>query len=183
LCWDEPESCSIIGDGAAAVVLGRPAQGESCGVLNARMETYSNGAHLAEIRGGGSASHASFHNEKTRSEYLFHMDGKGIFRMAAEILPEFVNRLIAPTGLKITDFNMVIPHQASLPALRLMRRRLGVAEANWLTWADKVGNTIAASIPMGLHFALEQHRVKRGDHLLLIGTSAGLSLGGVALQL
>jgi 3-oxoacyl-[acyl-carrier-protein] synthase-3 len=32
---------------------------------------------------------------------------------------------------------------------------------------------------MGLHEAIKQQRIKRGDRVLMIGTAAGLSLGGL----
>ena len=84
-------------------------------------------------------------------------------------------------GLAWSDFQLVIPHQASLAALRLTRRRLEIPEEIFFTHAARVGNTIAASIPMGLHFALEAKRLCRGDNVLLLGTSAGFSAGGMAL--
>jgi 3-oxoacyl-[acyl-carrier-protein] synthase-3 len=182
LDWSEPESCAILGDGAAAVVLGRSGAAETSRILGARMETYSQGAHLAEIRGGGSARPARQYCEATKDDYLFRMQGRALFRMASAIVPGFVERLLAPPGLAIGDFDLVVPHQASLPGLELMRRRLGVAEEAWFTFAERVGNTVAASIPMGLHFALEQKRLRRGDRALLLGTAAGFAVGGVALE-
>jgi 3-oxoacyl-[acyl-carrier-protein] synthase-3 len=35
---------------------------------------------------------------------------------------------------------------------------------------------------MGIHFALQEGRLQRGDKALLIGTSAGFSVGGLALE-
>jgi 3-oxoacyl-[acyl-carrier-protein] synthase III len=182
LDWEDPESCSILGDGAAAVVIGQPDEQESSRILTARMETYAAGAHLAEIRGGGSALHGRHYTEATRDNYLFHMEGKAVFRMASEILPAFIERLFTPAKLAWADFDLVIPHQASLAALQLTRRRLGIPEERFLMHAEKVGNTIAASIPMGLFFAREQNRLHRGDRILLLGTSAGFSVGAVALE-
>jgi len=46
---------------------------------------------------------------------------------------------------------------------------------------DRFGNCVAASIPLTLHEVLRAGRVDRGDKLLLLGTGAGLSLGGVVL--
>lgn len=182
LDWHEPESCAILGDGAAAVVIGRPEDGQTSQILAARMETYSKGAHLGEIRGGGSAQPAHQFCEATKNDYVFHMQGRALFRLASEIVPDFADRLLKPAGLNISDFDLIIPHQASLPGLELMRRRLGVSKDAWFTFAERVGNTVAASIPMGLHFALEQGRLRRGDRALLLGTAAGFAVGGVALE-
>jgi len=42
------------------------------------------------------------------------------------------------------------------------------------------GNTIAASIPLGIHFAIEEGRLRRGDKALLAGTGAGMSIGALS---
>ncbi len=182
LNWNDAETCSILGDGAAAVVIGRSDENESSRILSARMETFARGAHLAEIRGGGSGMHAKRFTEDNSADYLFHMDGKGIFKIASEILPGFVERLLVEAKLKWSDFQIVIPHQASIIALRLTQRRLGIPEEKFFLYAERVGNTIAASLPMGIHFALQEGRLKRGDKALLLGTSAGFSVGGLVLE-
>jgi 3-oxoacyl-[acyl-carrier-protein] synthase-3 len=182
LNWSDAETCGILGDGAAAVVIGRSGENESSKMLAARMETFPRGAHLAEIRGGGSGCHAKHFAVNKSADYLFDMDGKGIFKIASEILPGFAERLLTEARLGWADFQIVIPHQASLAALRLTQRRLGIPEEKFFIFAERVGNTIAASIPMGIHFALQEGRLRRGDKALLIGTSAGFSVGGLALE-
>ena len=134
------------------------------------------------IRGGGSGQHAKHFAKNNRADYLFHMDGKGIFKIASEILPDFAKQLLAEAKLGWADFKIVIPHQASLPALRLTHRRLDIPKEKFFIFAERVGNTIAASLPMGIHFALEEGRLQRGDKALLLGTSAGFSVGGLALE-
>lgn len=182
LNWNDPETCSILGDGAAAVVIKRSEENESSQIIAARMETFTRGAHLAEIRGGGSRLHAKYFTEEKNSDYLFHMEGKGIFKIAAETLPDFVGRLLAEAGLNWNDFQIIIPHQASIMALHLTQRRLGISEDKFFIFAEQLGNTIAASIPMGLHLAAKAGRLRRGDKALLLGTSAGFSVGGLALE-
>ena len=46
---------------------------------------------------------------------------------------------------------------------------------------DHLGNCVAASIPCTLYEAVREGRLQRGDGVLLVGTGAGLSLGGVIL--
>ncbi len=182
LNWQDAESCSLFGDGAAAVVIGRSRENETSRIITARLETFTQGAHSAEIRGGGTRRHPRQYAETTHADFLFRMDGRGVFKIASEILPGFVERLFAQAGLAWTDFQIVIPHQASLMALRLTQRRLGIPDEIFFMFAERVGNTIAASIPMGIHFARQAGRLQRGDQALLLGTSAGFSVGGLALE-
>jgi 3-oxoacyl-[acyl-carrier-protein] synthase-3 len=44
------------------------------------------------------------------------------------------------------------------------------------------GNCIAASLPLALCVAIETGRLQRGQTCLLIGTSAGFSVGGALFR-
>jgi 3-oxoacyl-[acyl-carrier-protein] synthase-3 len=44
------------------------------------------------------------------------------------------------------------------------------------------GNCVAASLPMALATAHADGRLKRGHHVLLIGTGAGMSIGAAILE-
>lgn len=182
LDWADPETCAILGDGAAAVVVGMPDL-PGPALLVSSMKTFGEGARLTEIRAGGSRFPGMRANEIARQEFLFKMDGASIFKLAAKVLPEFCQQLLSKAGLAWKDLALVIPHQASLPSMALLRRRLGIPEEIFYVFSERCGNTIASSIPLGLHFAIRDKRVSEGDKILLIGTSAGFSVGGILLQL
>jgi len=181
LDWTHKESAALFGDGAAAAVVERADEGEPSHILNAKMTTHSGGAHHSEIRGGGSGLPAARYREETAADYLFSMDGEGIFRQASRLLPDFMDGLLGGSGLTMADFKLVIPHQGSVMAMKLLQRKLGISDEQMLYIAPHYGNVIAASIPLGLDMAVREGRIERGDKVLLVGTSAGLSLGGTAL--
>jgi 3-oxoacyl-[acyl-carrier-protein] synthase III len=182
LNWANKESAALFGDGAAAVVIGRTPEGESSRILHASIRTYSKGAALSEIRGGGTRLHPREHRKDNEADFLFHMDGPGIYKMAAKLLPGFVDDLFAPLGMRMKDVHTVIPHQGSAMAMRLIERKLGIAPTQMMVITPNHGNTIAASIPMGLHEAIVRGTIRRGDRVLLLGTAAGLTLGGLLLD-
>lgn len=66
--------------------------------------------------------------------------------------------------------------------MRIMREKLNIPAERFMDIIEDHGNMIAASIPLALHEAIKQERIKRGDKVLLIGTSAGLSLGGIIFE-
>lgn len=82
----------------------------------------------------------------------------------------------------MADLQLVIPHQGSAMAMRLIAKKLGISEQQLMNITPTHGNTIAASIPMGLHEAIHLGRIKRGERLMLLGTSAGFSVGGMILE-
>lgn len=181
LDWDTLEASAIFGDGAAAAVLGPSEGGTGARLLAADLMTLSEGADLCRIPGGGSRHHPTRIDQPFEPLALFRMDGKGVFRLAAEHLPGFVTRLLAAAGLSLSDIDWIVPHQASHLALSHMVKRLGFARDKVIDIFADHGNQIAASLPTALDIGIRDGRIRRGDQLLLIGTGAGLSLGGVVL--
>lgn len=178
--WSDKESCTLFGDGAAAVIIEASPEEERSQILAARIETYSHGASLSECRGAGNKHHPKQYFDNPEF-FLFTMQGRALYRLSAQILPGFLERLLKPVHCNLEDMKMVIPHQASLMAMRLIRKHLGVPEERWMTIAHDHGNTVAASIPMALHEAIAQKKIQRGDQILLLGTAAGFSVGGIVL--
>lgn len=186
LNWAERESATIMGDGAAAAILEAAPASAGTGLISARMETYSSGAELTRVQGGGTKYPPQRH-EGDLASYVerytrFEMDGRGVFKLSAAVLAEFVPRFFAQAGLTLEDVALVVPHQASLAALYLVQRRLGVPDAKWMLTAPEYGNTIAASIPMALDLAISTGRLQRGQNVMLLGTSAGFSVGAAVLS-
>lgn len=181
LDWSDPESCTLFGDGAAAVIVEKTPPAESSAILASRLETYGDGADLSRCRGGGSKHHPREYATHP-DHFVFQMDGRAVYRMAAKLLPDFVQRIFQPTGLAMGDMQLVIPHQASVMAMRLLSQQLKIPAEALMVIAHDHGNTIAASIPMALHEAIRQGRIRRGNRALLLGTAAGLSLGGIVLE-
>lgn len=182
LNWGHKESCVLFGDGAAAVVISRTPQDETSRILASRMQTYSDGAHYSEIRGGGTLIHPSEYANGREADFQFDMDGRKIFRLTSQLITAFVEQLLESATVKKQDIRLVIPHQASGMAMRIMGKKLGFTNSQMMNIIENHGNVIAASIPMALHEAIIQEKVRRGDLLLLLGTSAGLSLGGLLLE-
>lgn len=182
LDWRHKESAALFGDGAAAVVIGPAEDGDKSAVIGASLRTYSEGAPYSEIRSGGTKRHPLGPEPAGPEDYLFRMDGPAIFKMAARLMPAFTEELLQATGSRMSDFKAVVPHQGSAMAVRLLRKKLGISEEQLVYITPEHGNTIAASIPMGLHEAIRSGRITRGDRVLLIGTAAGLTLGGLVLD-
>lgn len=171
----------IFGDGAAAAVLG-PAGGSGSAVLAAGFETYSSGAHACEIKGGGSRwAPDRVAGEGDYADWCrFRMDGGAALRLAVRHLPPLVERLTAAAGVPVAD-TVVVPHQASHLGLAWLRHALALDEGQLVDVYADHGNQVGASLPFALHTAVASGRLERGDHALLLGTGAGISMGGVLL--
>lgn len=178
---DDLESSALFGDGAAAAVVGPAGDGDDARILAVGFETFARGAHHCEIRAGGTRwnPHAPPPSSK---DYRFSMDGLAVFRLAAETLPGFLDRLLEAAGCELDDLDLIVPHQASALGLRFLVERLGADPDRVVRILESRGNQVAASIPSALHEVRAAGRMHPGDRTLLIGTAAGFSLGGIVLR-
>jgi 3-oxoacyl-[acyl-carrier-protein] synthase-3 len=175
----EPESATLVGDAAAAAVITRPEPGESCLLEHALMRTYGSGAHYTEIAGGGSRRHPN--NPQTQPEdNLFHMDGLAVIWMVRKVVNDYLEALYPGLSHGLGDIDAVVPHQASKLGL-MMLKRFGWPDEKVIKTLDWLGNCVSASIPVTLYEGIQTGQIQRGDKVLLVGTGAGLSLGGVVL--
>ncbi|SQI36111.1 3-oxoacyl-[acyl-carrier-protein] synthase 3 [Leminorella richardii] len=175
--WDHEESSLIFGDGAACAIVER-GDGTS-GIVASLIEMYPEGSELCEIRAGGTRCNPRA--GMSDSDFLFHMQGKPLFRFASSLIEDYFDRLLQKSGLKLADIATVVPHQASHLSLEHMRKRLRVPESALVDVYRYYGNQVAASIPTALHEAVVGGRFTPGRPVMLIGTAAGLTLAGMVL--
>ncbi|KQQ55585.1 3-oxoacyl-ACP synthase [Pseudomonas sp. Leaf127] len=180
LDWQQVPVSGIFGDGAAAVVLGVSEGGAK--IIASNLQTFSEGAHLCQIPAGGSRFHPQRIDIPFEPLTRFSMQGKGVFRLASRHLPTLTNDLLDQAGLTQDQIDWVIPHQASQQAMKHASRRLGFAPEKVIDIFSHHGNQVAASLPTALDIAIRDQRIQRGQTLMLIGTGAGLSIGGMILE-
>jgi 3-oxoacyl-[acyl-carrier-protein] synthase-3 len=181
LDWTRLKECGIFGDGAAAVVIRKALPGETGALLSANLATLSAGVDHCRIPAGGSRFHPRRLAEPIEPLSVFQMDGKSVFRLVAAELPGFARRLLEQAGTSMERLAAVVPHQASQLALDHLAKRLGIPAGRLVDIFARYGNQVSASLPTALHLALTEGRVRRGDQLMLIGTGAGLTIGGMVL--
>ncbi len=182
LNYNNLESATLFGDGAAAFVISKTPSLETSKILSSQMETYSSLSHHCMIEGGGSGYSAANWTEENKDKFLFHMNGKEVFRLALKVLPDFMEKLLLEANTKIEEVDVVIPHQASLSAMKLLQKKLNIQSCQMINIVENYGNMIAASIPMALHIAIKSGKLTRGKKVLLLGTSAGISVGGLVFE-
>ncbi|WP_245844814.1 3-oxoacyl-[acyl-carrier-protein] synthase III C-terminal domain-containing protein [Noviherbaspirillum humi] len=176
--WSEPEASLIFGDGAAAVIL-EPGNSNQ-GVQSFLFKTYPEGRSLCEIRAGGTLCNPA--RGASDRDYLFRMNGKKVMKLALQNMPAFMEELLASKGMSVETMDLIIPHQASHLGMAHMSKRIGVDPSRIVDIYSTHGNQVAASIPTALHEALASGRLQPGKRALLIGTAAGLSIGGMVMD-
>lgn len=176
-----PESAALFGDGAVAFILSQT--DEKKGLLFSQYETYSEAVHLAEIPAGGTRIHPNEISDGNDERFLFKMEGQQIYKVASQYLPSFLENCLTDNKMQIEDFKMVVPHQASVLALTLMRKKLKIPVEKFHINVHKYGNLVAASIPMCLHELMENKVIVEDDSVLLLSTAAGLTIGALGIKI
>ena len=176
----QKESFQLFSDGAAAFVIEKTEK--DIGIIDAIQKTWSEGAHSTEIRGGLSNFHPKNYSEMTKEEYMFDMNGKTVLSLSISKIPELMKNFLKNNGMKVSDIDMTVPHQASV-AMPLVMQKLGIEKDKFLDEVKEFGNMVSASVPITLVHGLENGRIKSGNTILLIGTAAGLTTNMMLIKL
>ena len=168
----QKESFQLFSDGAVAFIIEKT--DKEIGVIDAMQKTWSEGAHSTEIRGGLSNLHPENYSEETKEEFMFDMNGKTVLSLSMKKIPEMMKEFLENNDMKISDIDMVVPHQASV-AMPIVMEKLGVSKDRFINEVKEFGNMVSASVPLALAHGLENRKIKNGDTILLIGTAAGLT--------
>ena len=177
----EPHVAALFGDGAAAAVARRAGTGEGR-VLANLMRTFPSGYEDCALISGGTRIDFGKEPEEFARNAFFRMNGRELFRISSRHFSRFVADLLAMAGWRKDEVDVVIPHQASPYALEHMVRQTGFAAEKLVDISRDHGNQVAASIPFALDVARRAGRVPPGSKVLLLGTSAGVSFGGMAME-
>jgi 3-oxoacyl-[acyl-carrier-protein] synthase III len=175
--FTDRSTCVLFGDGAGAVVL--ESTGDDVGLLSSELGMDGSAASILHVRRDGTSGDRDYPKPE---ESRFEMDGPELFRRAVVRMGEASARVIEDAGLTLDQVDLLIPHQANVRIIDATARRLGLDSAKVFVNIGSYGNTSAATIPVALTEALEQGRIKPGDHLVFTAFGAGLSWGAAVLR-
>ena len=179
--FNEPESSSLLGDAAAAVVIEPTNDFSDSGLLHWNMKTWPEGATYTEVRGGGTNKHPQDPNTKD-DDNLFTMNGPMIYKMARKHVYTMLNDDLKTAGINREDITLLVPHQASGLAVKAYVKYGKFRSEQVMDIISYTGNCVAASLPLALAIGYEENRFKRGDLVYLVGTGAGLSIASTLIR-
>ena len=179
LDYSDRNTCILFGDGAGAVVLS--ASDEPGGGLGIEMTTEPQGAYMIWLPAGGAKSPPSAETI-ARGEHYIRMEGKETYRFATRTLATTALAAIEKAGLKPSDIDLFIPHQANIRIIDAVAKGLDLPMDKMFVNLDKYGNTSAASVPIALAEAANSGRIKVGDTVVIVAFGAGFTSGAVAIR-
>lgn len=173
LDWSDRNTCVLFGDGAGAVVLeAQPQHGtrEDRGILATRIRSDGRYEDLLYVDGGPGSTKTVGH---------LRMNGREVFRHAIQKISGVIEETLVMTGYAPDEIDLYVPHQANARILEGIAKKLNVAPGKIVMTLAEHGNTSAASIPLALNQAFEQHRVKEGSLVLMEAMGGGFTWGAV----
>jgi 3-oxoacyl-[acyl-carrier-protein] synthase-3 len=173
-------TCVIFGDGAGAVIL-ELAEDESTGLIDFIHEIDGSGGCSLYMPGGGSLNPSTRETVDKKMHYV-HQDGQQVFKFAVRKQTEACLKLLERNGLKASDIDAFIPHQANLRIINATADRLGLRPESVIVNIERYGNTTAGTIPLAMGTAIEDGRLKKGSLVLLASVGAGFTVGAALLR-
>lgn len=173
-------TCVLFGDGAGAVVLS-PAADDEPAIIEFAHEIDGSGGPALCMPAGGSRLPASHETVDQRLHYV-KQDGQAVFKFAVRKTEEIARRVLAKSGVDASEIDLFVSHQANRRIITAAAERLGLPESKIMINLEMYGNTTAGTIPLALADAVAQHRLKKGDLVLLASVGAGFTVGSVLLR-
>jgi 3-oxoacyl-(acyl-carrier-protein) synthase III len=165
----------LFGDGAGAVVLGPVSEG---GFLATKLAT--NGA-LGDFAIGGYSSALPGPTPES-TNHLFKMRGAEIADLMLEELPKLVQSVTQMGGVTVADVDYLICHQANPKLVARCAEQAGFTADRNVNTGERFGNTVAASVPLGIDVAVKDGRLRPGSLVVLAAFGAGMSWGATLVE-
>lgn len=196
--WTDRGSCILFGDGAGAVVVER-CKAESRAVEEKRIPAAGilGRALHSDGTGGGvlqcdarelttpyartSAVKTDQNQPMDDREHFIQMDGQEVYRFATRRVPQCIEEALSDAGLAVPDIDLFVLHQANARIIDAVAKRLHADREKFPTNLERVGNLSSASIPVLLDELHKQGKLHRGDHIVLAGFGAGLTIGACVM--
>lgn len=184
LDFSDRGTCVLFGDGAGAAVISRT-KDKAESIIDVHISANGKYADLlmtpqkadkAPSKDSSDTNHDIHYNGKLQ------MKGNEVFKYAVRTLIADVEHILSKNAISPKDITHFIPHQANLRIINAVGEQLALKESQIVLTVQKYGNTSAASIPMAIDEIYREHRLKKGDLLLLDAFGGGFTWGSALLH-
>jgi 3-oxoacyl-[acyl-carrier-protein] synthase-3 len=170
-------TCVLFGDGAGAVVIGPTERSRL--VASFLASSFSDKLYL---KNEFTELNSPFLPKPTLTNNYLTMDGPEIFKFAVRAVQESLRRILQQAQMTREDIDFLVIHQANYRILETGARFAKVPMDKVYVNVDRYGNTSAASIPIALHEALMEGKIKKDHKVILISFGAGVTWAATVLE-
>lgn len=177
--WTDRSTCVLFGDGSGAAVVKKSENGR--GVISNFIRSDGTLAELLWRPAGGLNIPFDIAVLEDKS-HLVKMAGSEVFKAAVRSMAEAADQALIRAGLTGDDIDLLIPHQANIRIIEATAKYAKIPMEKVFVNVDRYGNMSSATVPIALDEAIEQGRVKKGDHVLMVAFGAGFTWGSTVLR-
>jgi len=112
----------------------------------------------------------------------FIMKGKEVWEQAIKVLPVSIKNILDKSNTKISEVNMLIPHQPSINILKIVANEVGLPISKVKTVMHKYANIAGASVPIALDDAIANNEIKKNDIIVFTAIGSGWAWGSTILK-
>lgn len=175
-------SAVIFADGAGAVIM-QATDSPGKGVLSTHLHADGDFAEELYVKDPGSSREIRISPEMIEEGgFNLYMNGNTVFKHAIVRFHEVILEALEANNKKITDIDLLIPHQANLRISQFIQQKLELPDNKVFNNITKYGNTTAATIPIAISEAIEQGRIKEGNLICLAAFGSGFAWGSALIH-
>jgi 3-oxoacyl-[acyl-carrier-protein] synthase III len=175
--YSDRNTCIIFGDGAGAVLL--EADEADNGLIDWVNHMDGTGIEYLHMKAGGSLKPPSIDTVHAR-EHVIYQEGKHVFKAAVTGMADATVEIMARNQLQADQIAYLVPHQANKRIIDATRERMGLPVERVMVNIERYGNTTSATIPLCLRDW--EHKLRRGDNLILAAFGGGFTWGAAYLR-
>ncbi len=174
---DRGRSVSVIfADGAGAVVVQATEDSAPQGILSTHLHADGRFAEELYVKDPGSSRKNRLTKEMIDGTGIrAYMNGNLVFKHAIVRFQEVIHEALNANSLKVSDIDLLIPHQANLRISQMVQKQLGLGNEQVFNNIMKYGNTTGASIPIAMSEAWLEKKIKPGDLLCIAAFGSGFT--------
>ncbi len=179
--YTDRNTCVLLGDGAGAVIL-TPSK-TTQGVLSTFVGADGSKGEILKKHSGLTRQPIHKMGPYDFHDYYLYMDGKAVFKNAVHLMTSSLNSALEKIGKKLEDLNMIIPHQANIRIIEMVREYAKLKKDQVYVNVDRTGNTSAATIPVALDEVIKSNKLKKGEIVGLTAFGGGLTFGSAIIEI
>jgi 3-oxoacyl-[acyl-carrier-protein] synthase-3 len=169
----------IFGEGAGALVL--QATDEADRGVRYLYIGASHSDNPVVFEAGGSRRPAT-HETVRQGVHRFAMSAHLVRHVGPRHFVHAVEQLQKQSGVSLATIDHFIFHQVNQRLLRQIAAAVGAPWSKVIVHVDRYGNLDSATLPVALHEARAEGRIKMGDHVMLAAIGAGWQFGAALLR-
>jgi len=122
------------------------------------------------------------HEDLDAKAHFPQMQGRVVFRHAVSRMRDVTLQALAEAHVELDAVELFIPHQANLRINELVQRTIKVPAERFYNNIARLGNTTAATIPIGIDECRRAGRIEPGTLLCCMAFGSGFTWGASLIR-